>query len=195
MQEGHVDREDAERRLPELRRDRARLSLAVQSDPQFAAELADIESQIISCTLAIERAGLVAGERDRLDAESRELAEAEARRTALDQARSLQSERERAARAIDSGARRFAVALADYSRIVIDQDRALTAADRRPSPNASRAREYAVQAAIVFALEQASAPRLVDLPPIPPRDVRPLTDGDHRPIEPENNDKKEQANE
>ena len=186
-----TEAEDAERRLPELRLERQRLSLDAASDPQLAAELAEVESEVRNCELALERATLAAVERGRRDAESRDRAEAEAREAALQQARSLQSERERAARGIDSGARRLAAALADYDRICREQDVALAAADRRPSANAARMREMACQSAVAFALREASAPRVLDLPALRPADVALMIEADHRPVEASDNNQNE----
>ncbi len=182
-----LDAEDAARRLPELRLARQRFALDAQSDAVAAAELADIEGQIAACLLALERRDLADAERVRRDAEARAAEEEAAREAALEQARVLQAERERAMRAVDSGARRFACALVDYDRICREQDGALTTAGRRPSANAGRAREAAIQAAVAYALREASAPRVLELPPIPVRDVKPLAESDLRPIEPTGN--------
>ena len=183
---------DAERRLGELEQQRARLSLDALGDRKVRAELDDVESEIATCRQALERVGLAHGERERRDAQARADAECARREKALAWARTLQAERERGAASVDEALALLCGQISGWLATCEEQDRALTAAGRRPSVNAARARVIALEAAVVAAMTAARLPSgVLTLAGLPVRGL-PLSQGDYKPVQFLGNDKTEE---
>lgn len=175
---------DAERRLVELREQRARLSLDALTDPEGAEgqELASVESETAAAERQLAHARLAGEERDRRESEAREHAEREQRQQGYERAQALQRDREAAAGKIDRGAKALAGALAVFDCVVREQDEALKQAGRREG---TRVRPDAIESAVHAALQAAGVQRGA-LPLELRFHPRPqaLLDGDQKPVEP-----------
>ena len=172
--------------IQRLEQARQRLAFdALGGDAEIRSELNSVESELGSARGELARLDLA-----RVEAARRELeAEKESRRAAQDaaysRAREIQAEREKAVRAIDSTAAKFAAAVADYARCCQRQQIALTEAGVRPDlRSGARLLPIRVEGALKAALREHRAPNALDLPPIPVSLVKPLQETDPRIVDP-----------
>lgn len=183
---------EADSRLAELREQRQRLAPEALRTKTGATKLARVEAEIREAEQSLDRVQLARTETARREEQARADAVSERRTAALQRARELQTERQKAAKAVDTALRRFATTLASWDRITTEQEQTLRAAGwNGERAMQARARPWMVEAAIALALRDAGCPRgIVGLQsftgPISlgPRHEGPLADQDARPVEP-----------
>lgn len=183
---------DATTRLAELEEQRLRLSPEALSDSEVAAELADIESAIVSCRQVLERVRLARVETERREHQAETDVRERARQECLAHARRLEGERRKAAAAVDKAAAVFATQLRAFDRITTEQEVQLRRAGERQAADIARPRSWMFELALAHALRAAGLPRgalrveaLIGAEHVALSQIRPLAELDPRPIEPE----------
>jgi hypothetical protein len=144
--------------IAELEGSRASLALDALDDERKARELGDVEARLAGARAELERVGLARAEAERRELAEHEEAKAKAVADARRRASELQVDREAAARAVDQGAAAFATALAAHQRIAAEQASVLGGDWRQVLPP-----QFALEAALAHALNEASAPVPVEL--------------------------------
>jgi hypothetical protein len=116
---------DARQRIAELTEQHARLALDSLSDERLAAEVADIESEVVVAEAELRRVAVARIEAERREREARERAEAEARAGTLAEAKELDAALLASARKFDAAADQLARSAQEHRNTAEQRQRLL----------------------------------------------------------------------
>jgi hypothetical protein len=151
---------DLSEKIRELDSRRPGLALdAALGDTKAEAELQRIEQDIAGAQAELQRIVIARGERERRDQVARAEAEAARRSAALDSAADLGRRRQKAARVVDREAARFLNAIAEWTELGLDQERALADAGWPEAAITVRPMGHQIESAFCEAVMRADLPR------------------------------------
>ena len=146
---------DAQARVGALEDQRGRLAPEALVSAQGKSELADLESELAEAQRALELVALARSEGTRREVEAARAAEIAERDGHMRRARELQPKIDKATATFDRKLGEAMVALRSFTDLLAEQSQALGAAGERPR----HLPPWAGNAAVMYAMQQASVPR------------------------------------